>query len=393
MQRFILTVNGGSSSIKATLFDISAGHPVKTAAASLTRIGLPAEEFAWTDLARNTVDTGHPPQMDLITAANYLGEQLLSRFSQESLVAVGHRIVHGGGKYWGPERIDADLLQGLSALIPFDPLHMPSGIELIRVFSAAMPVPQYACFDTSFCHSLPAAAATLPLPQRFASGAFRRLGFHGLSYSHIMHWLNEHRPALASTGRIVLAHLGSGSSLTAVSNGEPVDTSMAFTPNSGIPMGTRCGDLDAGLIRCLCSTYALSIDALDTLLTQEAGLLGISGISSDMKDLLNRSKTSPSANLAIDVYCYQIKKVIGAYSAAMGGLDGIVFTGGIGEKSPDVRARICSGLEFLSVYIDPERNASNAQQISRQNVGVPVLCIQADEELTMARMVANALNI
>jgi acetate kinase len=303
-----------------------------------------------------------------------------------ALGAVGHRIVHGGSRYQRPERVTADLIDELRRISPFDPDHLPGEIALIEAFRRLDPgLPQVACFDTAFHHDLPRVAQIVPIPRRFEAAGVRRYGFHGLSYASLMEELARVAGPEAAQGRVILAHLGSGASLAAVQGGHCVDTTMSFTPTSGLVMGTRSGDLDPGLVRFLARTEGTTVDQFDRLVNHESGLLGVSETSSDVRDLLARQDVDVRAAEAIDLFCYQAKKWIGAFAAALGGLDTLVFTGGIGENSPEVRRRIGAGLEFLGINLDAERNAAGAPLISAEGGQVSVRVIRTNEEVMIAK--------
>jgi acetate kinase len=281
----------------------------------------------------------------------------------------------------------------LRRLSPIDPKHLPAEIDLIEAFTKHLPdVAQVICFDTAFHHNLPRCARLLPVPRRFEAEGVRRYGFHGLSYSFLMGEVERLAGKEAARGRIVLAHLGSGASMAAVREGQPIDTTMAFTPAAGLVMSTRCGDIDPGLLVYLMRSQRLGADAIDELVNSQSGLLGLSETSSDMRDLFERETDDPRAADAINLFCYQAKKWIGAFAAALGGLDLLVFSAGIGENAPPVRARICEGLEFLGVLLDSSRNRRNADVISVDGAPVSVRVIRTDEELVIARSVQSVLS-
>jgi acetate kinase len=313
---------------------------------------------------------------------------------RDPLAAIGHRVVHGGPKYSAPQRITAEMIGELRQLSPFDPEHLPEEIMLIQAVRRRFPeLPQVACFDTAFHHDLPRVARMLPIPRRYGAQGVRRYGFHGLSYAFLMEELARVAGAQAAQGRIVLAHLGSGASLAAVHGGKSVDTSMGFTPAAGVPMSTRSGDLDPGLVWYLARTEQMSAKQFNEMVNFHSGLLGISETSSDIRELLEREARDARAAEAVALFCYQVKKWIGAFAAALGGLDTLVFAGGIGENAPAIRARICSGLEFLGIELDGERNARNAALSSTDAGRVEVRIIHTDEELMIARSVARVLNL
>ena len=355
----VLTVNGGSSSIKFALFKPDDSLR-KLLEGAIERIGLPE------------------PVMN----------------EGNALVAAGHRVVHGGPKYSAPQRITAEMVEELHRLGPFDPEHMPEEILLIEAFYRRYPeLPQIACFDTAFHHDLPRVARILPIPRRYESQGVRRYGFHGLSYSFLMGELARIAGAKAALGRVILAHLGNGASLAAVHEGKPVDTSMSFTPAAGLPMSTRSGDLDPGLVWYLARTEKMGAKEFNKMVNFQSGLLGVSETSSDMHDLLEHEARDVRAAEAVALFCYQVKKWIGAFAAALGGLDTLVFAGGIGENAPTVRARICSGLGFLGIELEEERNTANEAVISPGANRVTVRVIHTDEESVIARTVCHELGL
>lgn len=307
-----------------------------------------------------------------------------------TLAAIGHRIVHGGPKYHEPTTISAEFLAELGEIVAFAPNHLPVSLELIRALQQAVPdVPQVACFDTAFHFELPDVARRLPLPASYDARGIRRYGFHGLSFAYLMDTLQRASPQ-AAQGNVVLAHLGNGSSLAAVRGGWCIDTTMGFTPLGGVIMSTRSGDLDPGVVAFLAREEGWNADRIEDFFSHESGLRAVSSGTSDMRELLDREADDPDCHLAISMYAYQIKKCIGAYAAAMGGLDAIVFSGGIGEHSSEIRRRVCSGLEFLGVRLDASRNEANGDLISSDRVAVHV--IPTDEELMIARMTYTVLS-
>jgi acetate kinase len=310
------------------------------------------------------------------------------------LTAVGHRVVHGGPKYSEPQRITAEMVEELRRLSPFDPEHLPEEILLTEAVHHRFPdLPQVACFDTAFHHDLPRVARLLPIPRRYEAQGVRRYGFHGLSYAFLMGELARLTGPEAARGRIILAHLGNGASLTAVRDGKSVDTSMSFTPTAGVPMSTRSGDLDPGLFWYLARTEGLDAKRFNEMVNFQSGLLGVSETSSDMRDLLDREAQDVRAAEAVALFCYQVKKWIGAFAAALGGLDTLVFAGGVGENAPTVRARICSGLGFLGIELDEKRNAADGAVISAVASPASVRVIRTDEELMIARTVCRVLGL
>ncbi len=389
----ILAINGGSSSIKFALFE--GGDSLRrTLVGGLDRIGLPEPTLRVDGESPEDRDSRPVGAPDYTAAVGVLLGWFEERLERFPLCAVGHRVVHGGPKYSKPQRITAETLEELQALSPLAPRHLPEEVLLAKAFLERFPdVPHVACFDTAFHHELPRVAQLLPIPRRYEAQGVRRYGFHGLSYTFLMQELARLDGAEVARGRVILAHLGSGASLAAVHGGKPIDTSMGFTPTGGIPMGTRSGDLDPGLLGYLARDLDLSAADLDEIVTAKSGLLGMSETSSDMRELLAREAEDVRAKEAIEVFCYQIKKWIGAYAAALGGLDTLVFSGGIGEKAPAVRTRVCDGLSFLGIELDEAQNAANARVVSRLAGRGLVRVIKTDEERTIAEMVCDLLGI
>jgi acetate kinase len=286
------------------------------------------------------------------------------------------------------------MVKELHQLRPFDPEHLPEEILLTEAFFHRFPnLVQVACFDTAFHHDLPRVAQQFPIPRRYEALGVRRYGFHGLSYAFLMEELARIAGPEAARGRVVLAHLGNGASLAAVHEGKPVDTSMGLTPTGGIPMSTRSGDLDPGLVWYLERTEKITAKKFNEMVNFESGLLGISETSSDMQDLLGRETTDVRAAEAVALFCYQVKKTVGAYAAALGGLDTLVFAGGIGENAPKIRARVCEGLGFLGVELEETRNAQSAALISPDSGRVAVHVIRTDEEYMIAKLVCRVLGL
>jgi len=386
----VLTINGGSSSIKFALFEV--GHSLHRALdGSIERIGLPDATFAVKGSESFSRTLSVPNHTE---AVKVLMDWLAAGSGGGALTAVGHRVVHGGPKYSAPQRITAAMVEELHRLDPFDPEHLPEEILLTQAFHRRFPdLPQVACFDTAFHHDLPQVAQLLPIPRRYQAQGVRRYGFHGLSYAFLMEELARVAGSEAAQGRVILAHLGNGASLAAVHHGKSVDTSMSFTPTAGLPMSTRSGDLDPGLNWYLARTEQMSAQQFNQLVNFQSGLLGVSETSSDMRDLLAIEAQDARAAEAIALFCYQVKKWIGAFAAALGGLDTLVFAGGIGEHAPPVRARICDGLGFLGIEVEEKRNAANAGVISGAASRVAVRVIHTDEELMIARTVCQVLGL
>jgi acetate kinase len=389
----ILTINGGSSSIKFALFET--GESLRRILrGGIDRIGQPGATLRVKGL--NPGDNFSRPVTapDLNAAVGALIDGIEERSGHDAFTAVGHRVVHGGPKYSQPQRITAEMVDELRRLSPFDPEHLPEEILLTEAFHRRFPeLPQVACFDTAFHHDLPRVAQLLPIPRRYEAQGVRRYGFHGLSYAFLMGELARLAGTKAAQGRVILAHLGNGASLAAVYRGKSMDTSMSFTPTAGVPMSTRSGDLDPGLVWYLARTEHLDAKGFNEMVNFKSGLLGVSETSSDMRDLLEHETQDVRAAEAVALFCYQVKKWIGAFAAALGGLDALVFAGGIGENAPTVRARICNGLGFLGIQLEEKRNAANEGVISAETSRVPVRVIPTDEELMIARMVRRVLGL
>ncbi len=391
--RRLMTINGGSSSLKFAVFE--AGSPVRRIlGGEIDRIGLPGATLHVTSSAAGD-DVSRPVTApDHAHAATALLDWLDERGAHDAVVAVGHRVVHGGPHYSEPRRISADVVEELRRIGSFDPEHVPAEISLIEAFGRRFPgVPQVACFDTAFHHDLPRVAKLLPIPRRYEAQGVRRYGFHGLSYAFLMDELARVAGADAARGRIVLAHLGSGASLAAVHDGHPVDTSMGFTPTGGVPMSTRSGDLDPGVLTYLARVEGQDARRLDQLVNFQSGLLGISETSADMRDLLDHEAEDVRAAEAVAVFCYQIKKCIGAFAAALGGMETLIFAGGIGERAPVIRARICDGLDFLGLELDAARNAASDGVISAAASRVAVRVMHTDEARVIATAVCDLLGL
>src|SRR5450759_1822257 len=389
----VLTINGGSSSIKFALFEAGASLR-RILAGGIGRIGLPEATFRVKGSKQADSFSRLVTAPDHTAAVGALMDWIEDRGGRDALTAVGHRVVHGGPKYSNPQRITAEMVEELHQLSPFDPEHLPEEIQLTEACHHRFPdLPQVACFDTDFHHDLPRVARLLPIPRRYEAQGVRRYGFHGLSYAFLMEELARVAGAQAARGRVILAHLGSGASLAAVRDGKPRDTSMSFTPTAGVPMSTRSGDLDPGLFWYLARTEGLDAKRFNEVVNFQSGLLGVSETSSDMRDLLDSETHDPRAAEAVALFCYQIKKWIGAFAAALGGLDTLVFAGGIGENAPTVRARICDGLGFLGIELDEKLNAANDGVISAAASRVALRVIRTDEELMIAKMVCRVLGL
>jgi acetate kinase len=389
----ILTVNGGSSSIKFALFEASDSLQ-RILAGSIERIGLPEATFVVKGLNKADNFTKSVAATNHTAAVELLMDWIEERIRRGELIAVGHRVVHGGPKYSEPQRITPEMVAELHDLQPFDPDHLPEEILLTEAFHHRFPnLVQVACFDTAFHHDLPRVAQLFPIPRRYEAQGVRRYGFHGLSYAFLMEELARVAGPQAARGRVILAHLGNGASLAAVYDGKSMDTSMGLTPAGGVPMSTRSGDLDPGLVWYLARAEKITAKKFNEMVNFQSGLLGISETSSDMHDLLERETKDVRAAEAVALFCYQVKKWIGAFAAALGGLDTLVFAGGIGENAPVVRARICAGLGFLGIELEEKPNAASAAVISAQAGRVAVRVIHTDEEWMIAKTVCRVLGL
>jgi acetate kinase len=384
--RHVLTINGGSSSIRFALFRVE--EPLKRGLyGKVDRIGLSGTNMTSHDPTGNRQDNRNLAAPDHKSAANLLIDWLEAQDSFVSVRAVGHRVVHGM-KHIQPEIVTQDLLDELRRIRPYDPDHLPREIELIEAFRRRHPkLPQVACFDTAFHCTMPRVAKLLPIPRRFDAKGIQRYGFHGLSYAYLMEELARLGDPAAATGRVILAHLGNGASLAAVRDGKSMDTSMGFTPTAGLVMSTRSGDLDPGLAPYLARTEQMTTTQFYEMVNHKSGLLGVSEISSDMRDLLAQEPGDVRAAEAVALFCYQAKKWIGSFVAALGGLNTLVFAGGIGENSPLVRARICEGLSVLGIELNESRNAQTEGVISTNASRATVRVLRTDEELMIARSV------
>lgn len=387
----ILTINGGSSSIKFALFEAEE-PPRRVLDGEIERIGLPDS------LLRVKRETSEETQAlsaaDHRMAVGALMEWMTEHQFMHELTAVGHRVVHGGPKYSTAQLITPEMVEELHRLSLFDPEHLPEEILLTEEFHLRFPnLPQVACFDTAFHHDLPRIAQILPIPRRYERAGVRKYGFHGLSYASLMEELERLAGRKAALGRVILAHLGNGASLAAVSGGKPIDTSMSFTPTAGIPMSTRSGDLDPGVVWYLMRTEGIEAKQFNEMVNFQSGLLGISETSSDMRDLLNREAKDVRAAEAVSVFCYNVKKWIGAFAAALGGVETLIFSGGIGEMAPIIRSRICDGLGFLGITLDESLNLKSKGVISKEESPVTVRVIHTDEERMIAASVCQVLDL
>jgi acetate kinase len=390
----VLAINGGSSSIRFALY--AAQEPLRRLLdGKVDRVGLSGTNLVFKD------STGTPQDRETVAVAGadhrsavaFLLDWLETRPVFASVKAVGHRVVHGMTRA-EPERVTPELLDALRSITPYDPEHLPLELELMEAFHQRHPTwPQVACFDTAFHRTMPRVARLLPIPRRYDAKGIQRYGFHGLSYAYLIEELARLGDPAAETGRVILAHLGNGASMAAVHDGKSIDTSMGFTPTAGLVMSTRSGDLDPGVAPYLARTEQMTSQHFYDMASHESGLLGVSEISSDLQDLLAAQDGDVRAAEAVALFCYQAKRWIGSFSAVLGGLDTLVFAGGIGENAPLVRARICEGLSFLGVDLDLKRNAKNAPLISPDAGRVQVRVIRTDEELMIVRSVARVLRL
>ena len=384
MKKGILTINAGSSSIKFALFSLD--HPISPDAEVSGQIdGIGAESTKM--LARNRAgkhiadQTLEGSKVSHAQAFDALLKWFTASHANWQIVAVGHRVVHGGERYSQPTIIDDTVLAHLTSFIPLAPLHEPHNVAGIIALQALLPsVPQVACFDTAFHRSQPEVAQTFGLPRNITAEGIKRYGFHGLSYEYIARALPQHSGR--ATGRVVVAHLGNGASMAAMVNRKCVATTLGFSTIDGLVMGTRCGNLDPGVILHLMETKNLSVKDMTKMLYKESGLLGVSGISQDMRTLLASDK--PEAQEAVDLFCYRIARELGSLAAAAGGLDALVFTGGIGEHAAEVRRRVCLQSQWLGILLNPEANARHDLHISAGTSSVDVLVIPTNEEWMMA---------
>jgi acetate kinase len=409
-ERQVLALNGGSSSIKFALFTVNAADgaaPARVLTGEIERIGQPGTSLFSAGVGQKK-ECREIAAGDHAEAAERLIELLHDPLASNRLSGIGHRIVHGGIKLTEHQPITDEIVAELKRTVPLDLIHLPREIALIEAFSRRLPaVPQVACFDTAFHRQMPRVAKLLPIPRTYIDAGVQRFGFHGLSYTYLLAELQRIAPREAA-GRVVFAHLGSGASMAAVQAGKPLDTSMAFTPIAGLVMGTRPGDLDPGLLLYLMRTEGLSTEQMDDWLNRKCGLLGVSAFSADVRDLLGARQKDTRAAEAIELFCYHARKWIGAFAAAMGGLDALVFSAGIGEHAAEIRAEICAGLEFLGLRLNPAKNADAGGTAGQANSGirnvaqassgtqgvisadesrVTVRVIPTDEEIVIARTV------
>jgi acetate kinase len=374
----LLCLNGGSSSLKFAVFEVYDASEERIFSGAVEAIGADGGR-AWLRAGKqllfdqNGTFADHTDAVKIMFAA-------LQQQGVKKLAAAGHRIVHGGPRFSAPQRVDERVKRELKELTPFAPLHLPSQVAMIEAVAFHFPeLPQVACFDTAFHSGMPEVAQRFALPSSLWEQGIKRYGFHGLSYEYIVGKLGTQ---LGS--RAIVAHLGNGASMVALKDRRPVDTSMGLTPTGGFMMGTRSGDLDPGVLLHLMET-GYTAKQLETLINHQAGLVGVSGGTSEMKALLEKRRTDRAAALAVEMFCYQVRKFIGAYAAVLNGLDTLVFTGGIGERAVEVRAETCVGLEYLGIALDDSANGKNAEIISTAGSRCVVRVIQTDEDLMIAR--------
>jgi acetate kinase len=391
--QFVLTINSGSSSIKFALFRV--GSPLeRILTGKFERVGLPDGDLTVVDVASKRREERAVPTPNHAACVPPLLELLENRVSLAAVRAIGHRVVHGGLRYHATQPVTGEMLTELRRFSPFVPDHLPSGIMLMEAIGKECPqVPQVACFDTAFHRDMPRVAKLLPIPRRLDAEGIQRYGFHGLSYAYLMEELERTAGAASARGRVVLAHLGNGASMAAVRDGKGIDTTMAFTPTAGLVMSTRPGDLDPGLFTYLARVEGMTGEQFHQMINKQSGLLGVSEISPDMRDLLARETADVRAAEAVALFCHSARKWIGALAAALGGLDTLVFAGGIGENAPVIRWRICNGLDFLGIQLDPERNQANAPVITKEGSRATVRVIRTDEELYIAKSVIKLLSL
>ncbi|HEY7413054.1 MAG TPA: acetate/propionate family kinase [Vicinamibacteria bacterium] len=393
MDDYALVLNAGSSSLKFCVYRRPQGDAWRLEArGQIEGIGTAPRLSARDGAGAALADQGLGEDVrDGKSALDSLAAWLRAQFGGARVLGVGHRVVHGGARFAGPTVVTPDVVEELRRLIPLAPLHQPYNLGAIEAVAERLPgVPQVACFDTSFHRGQPPVAELVPLPRDIRAQGVQRYGFHGLSYEYIASALPQAAPEIAR-GRVVVAHLGSGASVCALRDGKSVDSSLGFTALDGLCMGTRPGALDPGVVLYLFQGLGLSPNEVEAILYKKSGLLGISGISNDMRDLLGRPE--PEARLAVDYFVYRAAKEIAAMAAALGGLDGLVFTAGIGENSAEIRGRICEASAWLGIDLDGAANAARSARISRAGSRVSAWVIPTNEELMIARHTGRLLGL
>lgn len=385
----ILTINGGSSSIKFSVYKLAVGLLV-VLQGEIKNINSDQPTLNYTDFLTGKqyaepIDKGAADLIDVLTA--WLEKQGVYK----QLTAIGHRVVHGF-EHSQPELLTPDLLNELESKSAYDPEHLPAELKLIKTFLRLLPgMPQVLCFDTSFHSEMPAVAKLLPLPENLRTEGLHRYGFHGLSYAYLLTELEKIAGKAIAQSKLIIAHLGSGASLTAIHKGKSVDTSMGFTPSSGLVMSSRTGDLDPGIAWYLMSQKNIDAPGFSKMINHESGLLGVSGISADMKVLQGLKSKNVNAEAAVNLFAYQVKKFIGSFAAVLGGLDTLVFSGGIGENDAAIRESILDDFDFLGIRLDRAENDQNAGLISAADSAVRVYVIKTNEEIMIARSVCTIL--
>lgn len=390
----LLSVNAGSSSLKVSVFDHDQLNTPR-AAVSIENIGTPNAAFIpegayGTDATRKLPIESAEAATELVKT--WLSDEL--NIPASDIEAIGHRVVHGGEKYSSAALVDGELIDYLTSIIPLAPNHMPGTLTALRAFTGSYPdVPQVACFDTSFFHDIPEVAKTLPIPLPLQKeNNIRRYGFHGLSYEYLLNNFKQVEGEEAGRGRVIIAHLGSGASIAAIKDGAPIDMSMGFTPVSGIMMSTRSGDIEPGVLSYLQKEKGMTVDEVSELVTHKSGLLGVSGLTADMYTLLQTQHENDDVRMAVELFCYRIKKTFGSFAAALGGIDSIIFSGGIGERSAEIRARVCEAFAFAGLEIDETRNAGNERQISTDGSKVSVHVIPTKEDFSIITQTLATIN-
>ena len=394
MDDYAIVINAGSSSLKFCIFQRPQGDGWRQdSRGQVDGIGtaprLRVSDGQSQSLADSKLDA-HVVR-DATSALDAVATWLRSHYGRSRVLAVGHRVVHGGARFTGPARVTPEVIDELRALIPLAPLHQPYNVAAIEAVAVALPdVPQVACFDTSFHRGRPEVAELVPLPKNIRDAGVQRYGFHGLSYEYIASVLPQVMPDIAN-GRVIVAHLGSGASMCAMKDRKCVDSTLGFTALDGLCMGTRPGTLDPGVVLHLFQGLGLDASAVETMLYKKSGLLGISGVSNDMRVLLDSS--DPAARLAVDYFVYRAAKEIGALASVLGGIDALVFTAGIGENSPEIRRRICEASAWLGIDIDLEANRGAGPRVSRPGSRVSAWVVPTNEELIIARHTASMLGL
>lgn len=391
-QPYLLTINGGSSSIKFARFETGGSLPC-VQRGRIEGIGLSQGSFAVSGVDELDIFVQPIVAADYSAAIELLMEWVDKKSDPCGLVAIGHRFVHGGPNFFEPQYITPTMITELRKVGALDPQHLPGELLLAEALARRFPdLPQIACFDTAFHQKMPAVAQRLAIPRHYADKGIRRYGFHGLSCAFLMQELAQSGGASFAQGRVVLAHLGNGASVTGVRGGNCIDTSMGFTPNSGLPMSSRSGDIDPGLAFYLAQTEHMTPEQFQQMVSDESGLLGVSDISGDMRELLLREVQDGRAAEAVAMFCYHTRRWICSLAGALEGLDTLVFSGGIGENVAEIRTRVCAGLDFIGIELDPAQNAVHAAVISSPESRVVVRVIRTDEELIIAQNVARVLS-